>query len=193
MNIELTDGELVLRPFRSEDIEPVHQAVLESFVEFSKWMQWCKKDYSKDDTSRFINSRDEAWQNDLEYGFGVFDRKTGVFQGSVGLSFVNRTYQLANLGYWIRTSATGRGIASSATRLVARFGFDELKLQRIEIVAAVDNIASQRVAEKAGAVREGVLRKRLVTENGPRDAVMFSLIAEDLQDFGVRQSIAAFL
>ena len=87
---------------------------------------------------------------------------------------------MANLGYWVRTSATGKGIASRATRLVAGFAFEELKLQRVEIMAAVGNIASQRVAEKAGAIREGVLRKRLLNDDRPLDAVLFSLIEEDL-------------
>lgn len=64
--------------------------------------------------------------------------------------------------------------------LVARFGFDELKLRRIEIVAAINNKASQRVAEKAGATREGILRNRLVVRDKVYDAVMFSLIPGDL-------------
>ena len=64
--------------------------------------------------------------------------------------------------------------------MAARFGFEELGLHRIEIVAAVENIASQRVAEKAGAVREGVLRKRLLIRGESQDAVLFSLLPEDL-------------
>jgi RimJ/RimL family protein N-acetyltransferase len=179
MNIELSDGTILLRPFRAEDIEPVYQAICESFNEFSQWMPWCHPNYSMDDTSTFILSREEAWKNDAAYGFAVFDVETGIFQASVGLNFVNRIYRMANLGYWVRTSATGRGIASRGTRLVARFAFEQLNLQRIEIVAAVGNLASQRVAEKAGALREGVLRKRLVYQDEPKDAVMFSLIAED--------------
>lgn len=98
----------------------------------------------------------------------------------MGLNFFNRVHQMANLGYWVRTSAAGRGIATQAARLVARFGFDQLGLHRIEILAAVDNIASQRVAEKVGAVREGVLRKRLLINSESRDAVMFSLLPEDV-------------
>lgn len=180
MTIELTDGVVVLRPFRAEDIALVHEAIVESFAELSRWMQWCDDDYSINQTSTFIMSRDEAWKNDLEYSFAVFDRQTGVFQASVGLNFVNRTYQMANLGYWVHTHVTGQGIASRATRLVAHFAFEELKLQRIEIVAAVGNLASQCVAEKAGATREGILRKRLLSHNIPTDAVMFSLVAEDL-------------
>lgn len=177
---ELFDSTIVLRPFRAEDVAQVHEAILESFDELSRWMRWCNADYSIDQTSAFVLSQDEAWKNDAEYSFAVCDRETGILQASVGLNFVNRTYLMANLGYWVRTSATGQGIASRATRLVARFAFEELKLQRVEIIAAVANLASQRVAEKAGAVREGVLRKRLVSNNEAMDAVLFSLVAEDL-------------
>jgi RimJ/RimL family protein N-acetyltransferase len=87
---------------------------------------------------------------------------------------------MANLGYWVRTSAAGRGVATNATRAAARFGFEQLGLRRIEIVAAVDNIPSQRVAEKAGAVREGILRQRLLIRGKSMDAVLFSLVREDL-------------
>lgn len=179
-NIELTDGAILLRPFSAEDVVPVHEAIIESFDELSPWMRWCNKDYSIDDTSAFIMSRDEAWKNDLEYSFAVVDHKTGIFRASVGLNFVNRTYQMANLGYWVRTSATGQGIASCATRLLAKYSFEQLRLQRIEIVVAIENLPSQRVAEKAGAIREGVLRKRLLNQDDSIDAVMFSLVAEDL-------------
>ena len=87
---------------------------------------------------------------------------------------------MGNLGYWVRTSATRNGIASKAARLVAQFGFEELGLHRIEIIAAIPNIASQRVAEKIGAVREAVLRKRLLIRDQSQDAVLFSLVPEDL-------------
>jgi RimJ/RimL family protein N-acetyltransferase len=89
---------------------------------------------------------------------------------------------MANLGYWVRSSATKRGVASAATRLIARFGFRELGFQRLEIVAATGNGASQRAAEKAGATREGVLRKRLLINGQPHDAVLYSLVAEDFEE-----------
>lgn len=89
---------------------------------------------------------------------------------------------MGNLGYWVRTSRTRSGVASAATRLIARFGFLSLGLQRLEIVVAVGNQASERVAEKAGATREGVLRKRLLIHGQPHDAVLYSLVAEDLEE-----------
>ena len=94
---------------------------------------------------------------------------------------MNRTHNFANLGYWVRTSRTGQGIATAAARLVAEFGFAELRFTRLEIVAAVRNIASQRVAEKVGATREGIERNRHVVHGRIHDAVMYSLIPDDLK------------
>ncbi|GAI29263.1 unnamed protein product, partial [marine sediment metagenome] len=75
---------------------------------------------------------------------------------------------------------TKRDVASAAVRLLAQFGFKKLKLNRIEVKAAVGNKASQRVAEKIGAKREGILRNRMVVHDRVYDMVMFSLIPEDL-------------
>lgn len=100
--------------------------------------------------------------------------------GGVGLNFINRVHQVANLGYWVRTSAAGRGVATNAARLMARFGFEKIGLHRVEILAAVPNVASQRVAEKAGAIREAILRKRLLIGGESQDAVLFSLIPKDV-------------
>lgn len=180
MITELADGQILIRPYRVEDIPAMYEAVRESIKEVSRWMPWCHSAYAIEETSAYVMSRDEAWKNDKEYGFGVFDAGTGDFLGGVGLNFINRIHNCANLGYWVRSTRAGRGVASSAARLAARFGLEQLGLQRIEIFAAVGNHGSQRAAEKAGAVREGVLRKRLLVNGQAQDAVLYSLVAEDL-------------
>ena len=178
--IEFSDGKILIRPLHAGDIQPMFEAVRESIKEVSAWMPWCHSAYSIEEASAFVLSREEAWKNEAEYGFGVFDVATLGYLGGVGLNFINRVHQCANLGYWVRTSSSRRGVASSAARLAARFGFEELGLQRIEIFAAVGNHPSQRAAEKAGAVREGILRKRLLINGQPQDAVLYSLTTEDL-------------
>src|SRR5712691_5832046 len=84
-------------------------------------------------------------------------------------------HRFGNLGYWVRTSATGRGVARAAVRQLADFAFRNTELVRLEIVCAVGNQRSQRVAERAGAVREGVLRDRLLLHGQAVDAIMYSL------------------
>ena len=181
METELTDGLILLRTLREEDVNALYEAVRESIAEVSVWLPWCHENYSIEEAREFIGSRELASQGGEWYSFGIFEKDGGRFLGGVGINFINRVHQMANLGYWVRTSATGRDIATKATRLAARFGFEQLGLQRIEIVAAVTNRASQRVAEKAGATREGVLRNRLLIRGTSMDAVQFSLVPQDLK------------
>ena len=180
MEVQLTEGSILIRTYRAEDAGTLYEAARESIAEVSVWLPWCHENYSIEESREFVSSRAQAAQGDEWYSFAIFEGDSGRFLGGVGLNFFNRVHQMANLGYWVLTSAVGRGVATSATRLVARFGFEHLGLHRIEIVAAAGNIASQRVAEKAGAVREGVLRKRLLINGDSQDAVLFSLTPEDL-------------
>jgi RimJ/RimL family protein N-acetyltransferase len=83
---------------------------------------------------------------------------------------------LAEVGYWLCREARGRGAATTAVRLVAGWAFRELGVGRLNLQTAPENLASQRVAERAGFTREGVLRAWLPTADGRRDSVMFSLL-----------------
>ncbi len=181
MKTEFNDGCTAIRRYRPDDVPRLFEAVRESVPSLSRWLPWCHADYAPDDSAAFVNSRDAEWEKGEHYSFMIFELHTGEFLGGVGLNFINRVHNTANLGYWVRSSRTGRGTASAATRLIARFGLEELKFQRLEILAAVDNVASRRVAEKAGATREAVLRKRLLLHGRAHDAVMYSFTAEDLQ------------
>lgn len=136
--------------------------------------------YAALDSAAWIASRPEAWAQGEAYSFVVEDAATAQLLGGSELNHLNETHRLANLGYWTRTSAAGRGIATAAARLTAQFGVLELDLHRIEIVVAVGNRARQRVAEKAGATYEGVLRHRLRMGDVSVDAHMHSLLPADL-------------
>ena len=83
---------------------------------------------------------------------------------------------MANLGYWVRTSATRRGVATRAVRELAGFAFRETDLVRLEIVVAIDNRASLRVAEKSGAIREGTANQRVRLHGRSQDAVVFAIL-----------------
>ncbi len=176
-----TDLPVVLRPYQADDVFPLYEAAVESIAEIYPWMPWCHPGYTVEDSRSWVLSRLDAWGKP-DYDFVIIEQATGRLLGAVGINQINRVHDFANLGYWVRSSATGRGIAVMATRLCARFGFEELKLHRLEIVVDVDNRRSQRVAEKAGATREGIARQRCKSGGTWRDAVMFSLLPIDLGD-----------
>ena len=175
------ESELVgIRPYRPADIPPLLEAVQESMKELHQWMPWCHPQYNIHDSTEFLATREAEWRNGEHYSFVIYARANGFFLGGVGLNFINQVHKFANLGYWVRTRASRHGIATAAVRLAAQFAFAELKLSRVEIVMGTDNKASQRVAEKAGAVREGVLWRRLLLFGEPQDAVLYSLLPSDL-------------
>ena len=179
-DIELTDGSIVLRPQSPKYIDLLYDAVVESWEETMQWMPWMHEGYTKDETREWLESRISAWNSLDEFDFAIFN-SGDVFLGGCGLNHVDLDKGLANLGYWVRKGFTGHGVATAAAVLAAGFGFNSLRLNRLEIVAATGNSASQRVAEKAGAVREGLLRNRIVVRDMIYDAVMFSLIPSDLK------------
>ena len=153
----------------------MHAAAVESVADVHPRMAWCHEGYSLDEARAWIASTQESLRKGTAYEHAIVD-ETGRFLGGCGVNFINPLNRMANLGYWVRSSAAGRGVAVAAARQAADFAFRELKLVRLEIVCAVGNTRSQRVAEKLGATREAVLKNRVMLPTGPSDAVMHCLL-----------------
>lgn len=184
---ELVGERVVLRRHRDGDAASIFEAAWESKDALSLWGHWFHPEYSIAETEQWVKTRAEAWDKGAEYAFAIEDRAGGEFIGGCGINRIDRLNLFANLGYWVRSGRAGQGIATESARLLASFAFSDLGLLRVEIVAAVGNHASQRVAQKTGARREGVLRNRLRLRSGPTDAVMFSLVPEDLAEGGGKE------
>jgi ribosomal-protein-serine acetyltransferase len=178
--LELTDGKIILRPYRTVYIEATYKAIRESLAELSPWLPFAHKDYSVKESRDWIKKRPGEWKKGTSYDFAIFDVKDGTIIGGCGLNNIHKMDRCANLGYWVRTSRTGQGVAPAATLLLAKWGFAALNLNRIEILVATGNARSLRVAEKVGAKREGVLRNRINAHGKIHDGVMHSLIPSDM-------------
>jgi ribosomal-protein-serine acetyltransferase len=174
--VELTDGKIILRPYHSGDTKATYKAIWESLAEISTWLPFAHKDYSIKETRDWVKQRPKDWKKGHSYEFVILDAKDRMIIGGCGLNRVDKENRRANLGYWVRTNRTGEGVATAATLLLAKWGFEALKLVRIEILVATGNERSLRVAEKAGARREGTLRNRINIHDRMHDAVMYSLV-----------------
>jgi ribosomal-protein-serine acetyltransferase len=169
-----------VKDFHDAYVESLPELFLAGFIsspdpaseELGDWQDW-------------IKAIDDGWENDKEYFFQIIDTGTNQVVGGVFLNHVLRQYQMANLGYWVRTSRTGSGIATEAARQVARYAFEQLGFQRLEIVVDIGNTPSLKIAQKLGAVREGLLRNRGYVHGTPHDAFMHSLIPSD---FGIHKT-----
>ena len=167
--MELRDGDLVLRPFTLDDVPAITRACQDP--EIQRWIPVIPRPYTEDDARRFVLA------DDLGHQFAITESAT--LAGSIGMR-VNQ-FRVGHIGYWCAPEARARGLTTRALRLVSRWGLEELGLGRVELITDPDNTASQRVAEKVGFRREGILRSHLLHPDGRRrDSVMFSLLPGEL-------------
>jgi RimJ/RimL family protein N-acetyltransferase len=172
--MELRDGDLVLRPWSEDDVEAMVSGCNDP--EVAHWIPTIPHPYTAADARSFIRG-DVRGDHDA-----LAIELDGSVVGGIGMG-VNAHEYRARLGYWIAASARGRGTCTRALRLLSRHALDALELQRLELITDPDNVASQRVAEKVGYQREGVLRRHLRHPDGRiRDSVMFSLLPGELRD-----------
>ena len=169
--------EFELRAIRQDQAGELHQAILDSVETVGRWLSWCHAGYTLAEAEARIQRDEISREHATAFEFGIFETMSGRLAGVCGINCLVWQNGTANLGYWIRQGYAGRGIASEAVRILARFGF-ELGLSRIEIVAAETNIASRRVAEKSGAVFEAVLRNRLKDGAVPVAGALYALFPD---------------
>jgi len=171
--MELRDGDLLLRPWAHDDVGGLVAGCNDP--EIAHWIPLIPHPYTEADAREFLGG-DVA---PAEYRLAMTLGERIV--GGIGMGVNEHEYR-GTLGYWVAASARGQGLCTRALRLLSRYGLDELALQRLELITDPDNVASQRVAEKVGYRREGVLRAHLRHPDGRvRDSVMFSLLPGELR------------
>lgn len=176
MAVETIDADwLTLRSFTVEDIPWVYEVSQDPAV---RHFVQVPSPYLMEHARFFVERLAIAGTAGGERAeFVAVDTRTGERLGRVGLGIgLNRS---AEIGYWVAPAARGRGVASHAVRAVCRWAFTTMKLELIEWRAEVGNAASRRVAQKAGFLMEGTLRRRLVHRGERVDAWIGSLLREE--------------
>ena len=179
VHLELRGSGVVLRTVSPEDREAVWEAEVASLEELRPWFWWCHPEHTRERSAGWVASRDDAWRKGQEYSLLVRATDSERVLGCVFLNAIDKISLRGSLGYWIRPDAGRKGVATEASALIVKWAFEALGLERIEIVAAVANERSQRLAERLGARREGVARKRLRVGGVSTDAMIYALLKDD--------------
>jgi RimJ/RimL family protein N-acetyltransferase len=135
--------------------------------------------YSEADARAWMDAQPARLAEGAGMAFAIVDGG-GAPVGSVGLRIDPSDRDIAETGYMVAPAARGRGVATTALRLVSRWGLCDLGVARVQLSTHVDNAASQRVAERAGFRREGVLRSWEEIRGARVDLVMYSFVGSDL-------------
>ena len=171
--MELSDGDLELRAWRESDVPALVDACNDP--EIPRWIPVIPQPYTEADALAFVRGELTTLP---EHSFAITE--AGAVVGAIGLS-VNAS-RGGTIGYWCAAAARNRGVVTRALRLIVRWGLEDLELVRLSLITDPDNLASQRVAEKVGFRREGVMRSHLLHPDGRlRDSVMFSLLPGELR------------
>jgi len=158
-----------------DDVDVLQAAIDESFDELHPWMDWCTRDAGTTATRAWVAMQAVHRDEGAAHEFLIVDGDGRVL-GCCGVNGIDRERGTANLGYWVRTSAAGRGVAPRAVRRLVDWVRSRTDLERLEIVCAVGNTRSQRVAEKVGARREAVEPARLCIHGEEHDAVVYVIV-----------------
>jgi RimJ/RimL family protein N-acetyltransferase len=173
----LVEGGTALRAWRDSDLEPLVKACQDP--EISRWTR-VPYPYGAADARAYLLQRHDTLHAGAAAPFAIVSAANrDHLLGSVSLMRFSWQHGRAEVGYWLAKDARGQGHVTRAVRLITAWGFRHLGLHRIELMAATENPASQRVAERCGFTREAVLRSYLEGRDGRQDMVALGLLASD--------------
>jgi RimJ/RimL family protein N-acetyltransferase len=178
---QLRDEVVALRPWRDADMPALVRAFTDPVVHRFSWPH--VEPYTERDAWAYLAETKRAWENGTSAEFAcVAPADDKAILGGASVYDIDADERQASVGYWVAAHARGKGVATHAAKLLARWAFDGLEIGRLQLTCGPDNAASQRVAERAGFTREALLRSHLPFKGGRRDTVVFGLLPTDAGD-----------
>jgi RimJ/RimL family protein N-acetyltransferase len=174
----LVDGPTALRSWRDTDVPGLVAAAQDP--EIPRWLTRLPQPYGQAEARAYLLTRYDHLHAGTGAPFAIVDAgDRNRVLGAITLMRLAWEHRRGEVGYWLGREARGHGNATRAVRLISEWGFGALGLERIDLFAATGNLRSQRVAERAGFTREGILRAYMRGRDGQLDAVAFGLLAAD--------------
>jgi RimJ/RimL family protein N-acetyltransferase len=167
--------ELRLVPFAEEHLDDVRSMLDDpEILRFTRIPEPTPEDFPE----RWVERYRQARADGTGEGFAALDGD-GRFVGLALAPTIDREGAEVELGYIVPAHARGRGVASEMLRQLTRWAFDEAGALRIVLIIDVENVASERVAERCGYVREGVMRSSYLKQGIRIDAAVWSRLPTD--------------
>lgn len=176
----ITTDRLILRRFTRRDTDAVYSAVEASLPQLSEFLPWAHAGYVREDAAAYIRDSIGAWKEGRAFDFAIRLRSHPSHHlGNISIWHVSRLGRTGEIGYWVRSDHAGRGIATEATSALLDKGFMHLALHKVTLRVAQGNRSSERVAEKLGFTREGVLREELRINGVWVDHTLYSILEHE--------------
>lgn len=175
---ELDTARLRLRPFTDADADALFALHSSAYV----LRYWDAPPWSeRTQAERFIATCRQMADEGSGARLAIDRLADGAFIGWCSLTQWNPTYRSASLGYCLHDAAWGHGYATEAAGALLQWAFETLDLNRVQAETDTRNLASARVLEKIGFLREGTLREDCVVNSEVSDSWVFGLIKREWQ------------
>lgn len=177
---QIDTDRLLIRPPRPGDGAAINVAIRESFDQLKPWMAWAQEIPSVAQSEIFARESAARFARREDLPLLLFERDTDLLVGASGLHRIDWSVPSFEVGYWCRTTATGRGYVSEAVRGICTMTFTSLSARRFEVRMDDTNERSWRIAERLGFTLEGILRQDTRAPSGElRDTRVYSIVALD--------------
>jgi [ribosomal protein S5]-alanine N-acetyltransferase len=154
------------------DVEAIHNyAALE---EVSKYQGWGPN--SLEDTEEHVEI--VMHSDETHYHKVIVDQQSDKVIGAIEMT-IDKDNNSGEIGYILHPDFWNRGIATHAVNQLLDYGFNELKLNRISAATDKRNKGSERVMQKAGMTKEGLLRENILLKDGYRDTLVYSILSSE--------------
>lgn len=174
--VKLEGKRIYLRPVRRSDAEQIYRYARHR--EISRFT-YVPCPYRLEDSYAFLKSLRRWRKKGTSEVFGMVDKDSHGLLGLIGMHRIDRVNKRVEIGYWLGKEHWGKGITSEAVRLVVRYAFKDMKLQKVVARVWHPNIASAILLKKCGFKQEGVLRRQTFRNNRWYDEFMFGILKEE--------------
>jgi len=171
------DDEVELGLLQQQHSQQLFTLVDQNRAYIREWLNWVDGTQSIADTQAFIERSLQRFTHNNGVTCGIWYR--GELGGCIDLHEVNWSDRKSSIGYWLAAPLQGKGIMTRACNGLMRYGFDELKLNRIVIYVAAENFKSRAVPERLGFQQDGALRQSIWMYDRFLDLVVYSLLASE--------------
>jgi len=173
--VTLYSDRLVLREFTRDDFDGVHKYANDP--EVVKFMSWGPN--TRTETRRFIEKTIQSQVVKPRTSYELAIELDHELIGGCGLTIHSLSDKRAEIGYCVRRIDWGKGVGTEVASELIRFGFNTLKMHRIEAKCDPENIASYKIMEKNGMQKEGILRQDKNIRGEWRDSYIYSILAHE--------------
>ena len=152
--------QFIIRSYLPGDGALLTEAVNASYDHLKTFMPWAKSHQSEEMSEQLVRQFRGRYLLAEDFTLGIFSPDESQLLGGTGFHLRNQPLanRNAEIGMWIRASAAGKGLGSAVLRAMLRWGFSEWAWERLAWRCDGRNVASQRTAQKAGMIQEGILR-----------------------------------